>query len=226
MKLNIVEAVKFINDAGLSLTFPQSNQLDPPSLWFSFYPRTQMRWEWDANGDEKVSKLWIFREELSRSGRVAYTKWFKNKATFLSLETFTHLLNVMNTDLEERALLGELSKGAFKILNLLNENSPQSTKDIKKKLNLQGRYFESEYNKSMNELWKKLLIVGWGEKNDGAFPSLNIASSKLFFEKAWKEAEKNKRLESHNFLIKKFKNSPSVFNHYTRLAKLSLTPGL
>ncbi len=37
----------------------------------------------------------------------------------------------------------------------------------------------------MKELWSRLLIMGVGEVDDGAFPSLNMSATRLRFEDLW-----------------------------------------
>ena len=84
--LNARKAENFVKEWGVTLAFPDGGAKDPPSLWHCFHPRKKMRWEWDVDGDHAVADLWIFREKLSRSGRLAYAKWYKdrqNKASFL-----------------------------------------------------------------------------------------------------------------------------------------------
>ncbi len=40
----------------------------------------------------------------------------------------------------------------------------------------------------MSELWMRLLIVGYGERDDGAFPPLLVGASQLLFEDLWAES--------------------------------------
>src|SRR6478752_8481752 len=86
-----------IERRGCLLVYPLANQKEPASLWSELFPRTKMRWEWDQNGDQKVSNLWIWREELSRSKEVVYAKWFRNRATFFSQEIFVSMLSYLGT---------------------------------------------------------------------------------------------------------------------------------
>jgi len=39
----------------------------------------------------------------------------------------------------------------------------------------------------MKELFMRLLIVGFGEVEDGAFPSLAVGATELVFEDLWRE---------------------------------------
>ena len=74
------------------------------------------------------------------------------------------------------------------ILELLESDSPLSTKVIKKLVELQGKDNQATYNRAMKELFSNLLIVAYGEVDDGAFPSLAIGCTKVLYEDLWTEA--------------------------------------
>lgn len=182
MSLNLRSAIQHIDKHGILLVYPMAGKKDPASLWSVAYPRSKMRWEWDDNGDDRVARLWHLREELSRSKKVVYAKWFKGRATFFSREAFTALLSLL------RNLPPPLSRDARTLLGLMEESSPRSTKELKRESGLQGRLLESTYNKAMKELWSRLLIVGFGEVAEGAFPSLAVGATRHLFEDLFEEA--------------------------------------
>jgi hypothetical protein len=180
-------AIQKINLRGILLVFPIKNAKEPSSLWSEFYPRSKMRWEWDENGDDKVSHLWFLMKKLSATPRVVYSKWYQNRATFFSRELFAALLTVAR---ERGSLTAGLSRPARDILDLLESDSPLSTKQIKKMAELQGRDNEPRFQKAMKELFSRFLVVAYGEVDDGAFPSLAVGSTRLLFEDLWQEAGK------------------------------------
>lgn len=169
------KALAAIEKEGILLVYPIQNQKEPDSLWYQLFPRSKMRWEWDANGDHKVSDLWLLKEELSRSGKVVYTKWYQNRATFLSRDVFVHMMAYLRSE-------KPLSPESKTILEALEMDSPLSTKQIKEVAEMQGRYMEATYNRAMKALWQRLLIVAWGEVEDSSFPSLAVGASKNLFE--------------------------------------------
>ena len=193
--MNLSTAVRHIKRMGILLVFPHANKKEPASLWHEFFPKTPMRWEWDASGDNRVSDLWHLRERLSVSRQVVYSKWFRGKATMLSIPAFTALLKTMNSDLETIRGLGFQAR---EILDLLEEDSPLSTKQLKKMSGLQGRASEALYQRALKELWERGLIVAFGEVDEGAFPSIAVGATRILFEEVWaaatvmttKEAEK------------------------------------
>ncbi len=183
--MNISTAVRHINRMGILLVFPQANKKEPPSLWYQFFPRTPMRWEWDENGDNRVGELWHLKERLSSSRKVIYSKWFRGKATVFSLPCFTALLRLANPDMDR---ITNLSSQAREILDLLDEDSPLSTKQLKRMSGLQGRASEALYQRALKELWERGLVVAFGEVDEGAFPSIAVGSTRILFEKIWSEA--------------------------------------
>ena len=52
-----------------------------------------------------------------------------------------------------------------------------------------GRFNEAAYQRALKELWTRLLIVAYGEVDEGAFPSLAIGATRLIFEDLWNEAK-------------------------------------
>jgi hypothetical protein len=175
-------ALAAIERRGILLVYPLANRPEPRSLWGELHPRTPMRWSWDAGADGRVARLWRLREELARSSDVVYAKWFRGRATFFSRPIFRGILAAMAAEGELRA---GLSRRASMVLELLEDDSPQSTKELRANADLQGRANEAAYARALKELWSRLLVVGVGEVEDGAFPSLNMSATRLRFEDLW-----------------------------------------
>jgi hypothetical protein len=209
-------AVKAIERAGLLLVFPIANSPQFPSLWSHFFPRSKMRWEWDDAGDHRVADLWHLREELSRSGQVVYTKWFRGRATFFSRSLFPALIRSLHGD---PPFAFGLKSEAETLLRLLEENSPLSTKQLKRASEMEGRFFESAFQRALKELWAHLLIVGYGEVDDGAFPSLAMGATSLLFEDLWREASVAPRAKLSARIDDKLSESSPFFGGYRALLK-------
>lgn len=182
------KAISLINREHVLLVYPIDNRAEPPSLWSRLHPRTKMKWEWDQDGDDRVADLWHLREELSRSGKVVYAKWFRGRATFFSREIFIDILASYRTPGKTPHEHG-WSEEARLILQTLEMDSPLSTKQLKAATDLRGKLFERTYEKAMRSLWTKLAIVGYGEIDDGAFPSLAVGATKHLFEDLWEAAK-------------------------------------
>jgi len=177
------KALSAIEKRGALLVYPINNRKEPLSLWSELFPRTKMKWEWGDEHHNKVSDLWYLREELSRSRKVVYSKWYQGRATFFSFDVFANLLAYLREGVE-------LSRESRLALEVLEADSPLSTKQLKAAVELEGRLLEASYNRALKPLWQRLLIVGFGEFEDSSFPSLGIGASKTLFEDLWENSRK------------------------------------
>lgn len=203
--MTLAKAVKHINFRGVLLTFPMNNNKEPRSLWTEFYPRKKMIWEWDEDGDASVAKLWHLRTELSESREVVYAKWYQGRATFFSRDFYLGALAVMHA---KGFFKNSLSRQARDILDILEEDSPLSTKVIKKRADLVGKDSQRFYDRALRELWNRFLIVAFGEVEDGAFPSLAVGSTKNLFEDLWREAQSIRPATAEKMLESAFTEAP------------------
>jgi len=180
--VSVGRARKIVDRLGIALVYPIPKRPEIPSLWSQLYPKSAMSWSWDADADPRVAEVWQLREALARSGEVAYAKWFRGRATLFSLPVFHALLGAIARVGDPR--LG-LSSDALAILEALHERSPLSTKELRSAVGLKGREHERAFTAAMKALWERLLVVGVGEVDDGAFPSLAVAATELMFEDLW-----------------------------------------
>ena len=192
-------AIASVNSRGCLLVFPVNNKRDPQSLWYELHPRTEMRWEWDGDGDHKVSDLWFLREELSRSREVIYSKWYQNRATLMAKDVFIDLLAFVGAHVAADALAGD----GRNALDFLLSDSPLSTKQLKAALELEGRLLEPAYNRALKPLWRHLLIVAFGEFEDSSFPSLGIGATQTLFEELWQESLTRDAEDAGNSLVER-----------------------
>ena len=214
--MNLRSAVTKINKRNMLLVFPVNNRKDIASLWNEFFPRKKMRWEWDESGDNSVAELWHLRERLSTSNQVVYSKWFRNRATLISQSTFTALLKALNPQLPH---VSGLSFEAREVLDFLEEDSPLSTKQLKKIADLTGRENEARYQRALKELWARGLIVAYGEVDEGAFPSLAIGATQLIFEDLWNDAVKLSHDRAQTQIQSDLAEHESFLKYFNQLVK-------
>jgi hypothetical protein len=210
-KPSIANAVSRINRRGVLLVFPIDNRELPPSLWTEFFPDTKMRWEWDQGADTRVSDMWALMKRLSDCRQVVYSKWYRGRATFFSRQLFTAMLCLRC--MRRRDTGHGLSETALRIFEVLENNSPLSTRELKRATDLQGKLHETVYSRTMKELFNRLLIVGFGEVDDGAFPSLSVGATELLFDDLWKEAQEMRPAEAQS-LTDGFMPESSQFRRY------------
>lgn len=220
--MNRAKAISHIQKHGILVVFPMQNQKLPLSLWSCFFPRTPMRWEWDETGDNRVAELWHLREQLSSSGKVVYAKWFKNRATVFSPDAFRWARSVLAAS----SGFKRLSADAKLVLEIINDNSPLSSKELKKEGKRAG-LTNPQIEKALKELWQRLMIVGFGEVDDGAFPSLAVGAVDQLFEE-WSEAALDLDPEESRIQLSKLLGSrnPFLIELDKTLKKLQLTAPL
>lgn len=177
------KVVAAIERLGALLVYPIANRQDIPSVWSVLYPRSAMRWAWDADADPRVSSVWILREQIARSRQVVYGKWYRGRAVFFSRALFGAMLAVRQPWQAAR------SREASELLEQLEEDSPQSSKLLRRRAGLSGKPSERAFMRATKELWEQLAIVGTGEVPDGAFPSLEIGATRWIFEDLWAQAQ-------------------------------------
>jgi hypothetical protein len=214
------KAVQAINEQGALIVFPVNNRKDPMSVWSCLFPRTKMRWEWDDSADNRVVQMWHLREELSRSGQIVYSKWFQGRATCFSKKVFVRLLSATQAHKKRNNL--KISE-AKEIIDVLEMDSPISTKQIKEAVSLQGKSLEGLYNKAMKELWLPGLIVGYGEVQDSSFPSLAVGATSTLFEELWKQAQDLKPQESTQWLEKKLGPQNLFYKYLVKYIKAQIS---
>lgn len=188
--MQLSKAIKAIEQHGILLVFPIKNAKEPRSLWSVFYPRSKMLWDWNDDADNRVAGLWGLMKRLSDGRAVVYSKWFQGRATFFSRDLFTAMLCVAREN--RSAYMAGLDSNALRLLETLHDESPLSTKVLKGLTDLQGRFHEAAFQRGMKQLFRRLLIVGFGEVDDGAFPSLAVGATKVLYEDLWTDAEKLK----------------------------------
>lgn len=176
--------IQAVDREGVLLLFPVENKPEPRALWHVLYPGEHMRWAWDETADRRVVGLWHLKVELSRSERVVYSKWLGGRATLFSLDVFRAMLSAMR---ELRPALGEVLSGeARDLMDVLRDDSPKSTKALRRACGLLGKEHETAFNRAMRELWERGLVVGAGEEDEGGYPSLSVGATELLFEDLWK----------------------------------------
>jgi hypothetical protein len=205
--------IKNIDKHGVLLVFPVNNKKEPNSLWAVKHPRTKMRWEWDGDGEAKVANMWRTMKRLSDCRQVVYTKWYQGRATFFSRELFTAALCLTMQKFADRNLVEDLSPTSRELLDILEGDSPLSTKELKKAADLQGKFNEAIYSRGLKNLFSRFLVVAFGEVDDGAFPSLAVGATKTLYEDLWGEAQQMKP-EDAQARVDKFMPPGSLFRKY------------
>jgi hypothetical protein len=169
-----------------------------------------MNWDWDESGDNRVFDMWSLMKRLSEGGEVVYSKWYQGRATFFSKKLFTALIRLSISQFSNPT---GISRPAREILEVLEQDSPLSTKKLKQICELQGKDNARIYDRAMKELFSNFLIVGYGEVDDGAFPSLAIGATKTIFEELYLAAETMSEEQARS-LLNEYMPEESLFRKY------------
>jgi hypothetical protein len=209
-------AISKINRSGILLVFPINNRPEPESLWSQFFPKTPMKWEWNEDSDDRIGDMWLLMKALSDCREVVYSKWYQGRATFFSRPLFTALLKTIPFSGDRLPLL---SIQAREMLEILGADSPLSTKELKARAELQGKLNEPFYNRGVKDLFMNLLTVGFGEVEDGAFPSLAIGATRLIYEDLWLEAEQMSKSKAEEMIDKNMPQGSLVRRYLEKILK-------
>jgi hypothetical protein len=215
----LASAVAKVERDGVLVVFPIDNRPEPPSLWARLHPGAEMRWAWDEGGDPRVVDLWHLRTRLSLSREVVYSKWFRGRATVFARDVFTAMLAGLR---EGRDLRAGLSAEAAAIMEVLDENSPVATKELRRLTGLQGKLLEGAWGRATTELWSRLLVVGYGEVADGAFPSLAVGATQTLFDDLWDDAGAMDAAEARALLAKR-PGAASLFHKHLEKVRAGLS---
>jgi hypothetical protein len=124
-----------------------------------------MVWDWNDDAAGPVHDMWGLMKQLSDCRDVVYSKWYQGRATFFSRDLFAAILCLRCRQFDARRRLSPTARILFEVLE---NNSPLSTRKLKELTELQGRLHEADYSRAMKELFSRFLIVGFGEVDDGA----------------------------------------------------------
>ncbi len=215
-KPTLAAAVKAVQRDGVLLVFPMDNREGLPSLWSRLHPGEVMRWTWDDGGDQRVFDLWHLRAKLMVSRKVVYAKWFRGRATVFAAEVFAAMLCALR---DGRDLRAGLLPEAKAIMEVLDENSPVSTKELRRLTDLQGKFNEKAWTKATAQLWSRLLVVGYGEVEDGAFPSLAIGATESLFDDLWDEAGVMLAADAHAALVQRLGTESPFYRQFEKTRK-------
>ena len=97
---------------------------------FSLEERTESRWWWSGDAEHDP---WEWRAILARSGKVAYAKFFDNKAGFVSLAELPHFVNMRRDGYDFDALFddGKASDRERKLMRLFADGGELYSFELK-----------------------------------------------------------------------------------------------
>lgn len=164
------DVVKFIDAAGFCLLFPNKN-VALPSLYFAVTGRVPIHW------DIAVDKLWKWKDDLPRQRRAFYSKYFKKRGTFISVEMLPYFLAMEGAALEPRGAArlyaaGRITDDARTIWEALENHGALATLELRQVCKMETVAGNKRYKRAMLELSRDLIVVHSGaEQETGAWAS-------------------------------------------------------
>jgi hypothetical protein len=154
------DAVRFINLVGFCVLFPVKN-VPLSSLYYAVAKRPPTGWG-------KYSQLiWKWKDELPKRRRAFYGKYFKGRATFLSLEFLPHFLATEGTAVEASEAedfyeAGRISRTALELWQALAQHGPLPTLELRHASKLETQAGNARFKKAMLELQGLLIVTHSG----------------------------------------------------------------
>lgn len=146
------ELINWINELGFLPLF--SNEVKG----FSVAEHTWSSGWWT---DDPAEDPWLWREEIARSGKVAYGKFFNKKAGFISLEWLPVFANYRRDGYDFDSLHedGKASRREKKIMDLFEEETEMATFEAKRRAGF-GKGGEKNFDGVLTDLEMKIYLVG------------------------------------------------------------------
>jgi len=179
---SIQQAAKYIDRVGFCLLFP-IKRLALPSLWAAVKGRSPRRFDLIAEWDADTERLWGWKDELPRR-RLAYSgKYFRTKASLLSLKFLPCFYRLEGQpeagppwaenhgtpdEYEQLYRAGRLSADAHAVARELFRHGPQATLELRYALGWTAKRGNQRFKRALGELQQRLLIVHWGTKAETA----------------------------------------------------------
>jgi hypothetical protein len=158
------DAVRFIDAAGFCVLFPLRN-VQLPSLYYAVTKRSDVRW------DKYAQLIWRWKDDLPKKRRALYTKYFKGRGTFLSLELLPHFLAMHGTavspeDAASFYAAGRISHSALELWDALDQHGPLATLELRHACKMDAKPGNVRFKKAMLELQRLLVVTHSGAEQE------------------------------------------------------------
>ncbi len=116
-------------------------------------------------------KIWGWKDQLPRTRRAWYGKYFKSRGTFLSLEMLTQMLSSRESfaaagDAERFYRDGRISAPAREVWEALEEHGPMATLELRHACKMDSKAGNVRYKKAMLELQCLLVVTHFGAEQE------------------------------------------------------------
>lgn len=163
-----------MNDVGLCVLFPVQC-MELPSLWGAIDGSTGPLPH--HHDDEALAKTWRRKDTLPAQKLIYYGKLLRGKATLLALDLLPSFYALSpnfggEADYLVEYKVGQLSREARDIYDVLLEEGALPTGELRRKAHLANRSQKYRYNRAIVELQRKLTVVKVDTTDAG--PSITV----------------------------------------------------
>lgn len=160
------DAVDFIQSVGFCFAF-KSEQSELPSLWHAVKGERRPETPDLIHRDPQVNFTWSLKDTLPQKKHAFYGKFIKNQPTFISADFVPYFFilnaNVGNADSTwENFVHKHISEAEKRVLDVIMETHPITTIELRKKIEATGKYIRPVFDKSVQELERKMYIMEVG----------------------------------------------------------------
>jgi hypothetical protein len=160
----LAQVAGFLDHVGFCVLFPVKN-VPLPSLYFAASKRADVRW------DKYAQLIWKWKDELPKLRRAFYGKYFKSRATFLSLEFLPQFLATHGTAIEPREAeafynAGRVSRDGLELWLALAKHGPLPTLELRHASKMESEAGNKRFKKAMLELQRLLIVTHSGAEQE------------------------------------------------------------
>jgi hypothetical protein len=155
-------ALQFVDDVGFCLVFTNRTQ-QLPCLWAAVCGRRDPAFPEHSHYDPEWVLTWNLKDLLPAKRRVYYGKLILGKPSMVALAHFPAFYAVHGPAHDEQYRYdyedGLLSRAAKRIMDVLVEGHPQTTKELKRRTRLDASKSRPLFDQAIAELQRKLYIT-------------------------------------------------------------------
>jgi hypothetical protein len=165
----IDEALGFVNQNGLVFAF-KSKKSELPCLWHAACGERDPVMPLHTHHDPPLGLVWRAKDELAVGKKIYYGKALKKTPTMISLSLFPAFYATKGyrktDDLYSPFRRGDMSLSARRILDVIVDSPPITTKHLKVASGHGASDRRYQFDRAMAELQERLLVVKIAENND------------------------------------------------------------
>ncbi|RPH98039.1 MAG: hypothetical protein EHM72_13145, partial [Calditrichaeota bacterium] len=131
---SLADAERMVNSVGFCFAF-KANHSELPCMWHSAAGERNPVYPVHVQNDPFIGLVWEAKDFLATTKKVYYGKAFKKRPSFISLSYFPLFYALVREQRGDNYIAdymrGGLSREARRIMDALQEHSPQITADLK-----------------------------------------------------------------------------------------------